>query len=86
MGMGPDSLFCGGSPIFHSEQYLGRHVQEHGDAERHAGSLYQSALSALGSQAFVESLCRYIAYEEMVDQRDADPDVPCHAFPAFPLA
>ena len=65
--MDPDPVFRGGNPIFHSQQHICGHVQEHGHAERHAGSVYQPAVSALGHKASVEPFCRHNPDKKMVD-------------------
>ena len=81
MAVGADAIFCRRYPVFHSQQHLRCHVQEHGHAERNAGPIHQPAISPLGNKTPLESFCRYNQKQEMVDHNNADPDVCGNAYP-----
>ena len=84
MVMDPDALFRGRYTIFHSQQYIGSHVQEHGHAERSACIIYQHALSSMGDQTAVEPVRGHHQDQEMVDHHHAGAHVGRYASPSFP--
>ena len=71
--MGADAIFCRRHTVLHSQQYIRSHVQEYGHAERNAGLIHKPALSSMGHQAPLESVCRHNQEQEMVDRHNADP-------------
>ena len=84
--MDPDPIFCGGNPLFHSQQHIRRHVQEYGHAERSAGFIYQHALSSMGHQTPLESVRGHHQVQEMVDHHHAGHNVCSHADAPFPAS
>ena len=84
--MDPDPVFRRGNPIFHSQQHIRGHVQEHGHAERPAGPIYQHALSSMGHQAPLEPVRGHHQVKEVVDIEHADHDVCGYAHATFPAA
>ena len=66
------SVLCRGYPVFHCEQHIRDHVQQHGHVQGRYGDVYQPSVSSVGHQAPLEPVCGHNQDQEMVDYGHAD--------------
>ena len=71
VGMDSDSLLCTRITLCSRNDYLGNYVQKSGYLQHRYRSLYLLALFTMGYQTFLESICRFIKNQTLVDSQHA---------------
>ena len=69
--MDSHAVFCGRTSVCGSDDHRGDHVQEDGYLQYRYRTLHRMALSALGDQTLLESVCRFGQDQALVDRYDA---------------
>ena len=69
--MDSDSLLCTRITLCSRNDYLGNYVQKSGYLQHRYRSLYLLALFTMGYQTFLESICRLIKNQTLVDSQHA---------------